>query len=146
MTKKTTAIVVNDSYVAEVVPDLTGFEELDHLPDGLPKGDDWHTRTLSGYCPVQGEGWVEGFHWYFRARGTHWAMTVAMNLDVDHALDGPAWRHAEDYHPDDPFSAGWMPLAEAAGFIRKAIEIWQSPEERESRDKWFAGLSSNKIR
>lgn len=68
-----------------------------------------HIEDLGGNCPVQAHGSVEGFAWSFRARGTHWTLTLMHGDREDVQI---ACRYGPLY------SAGWMPEAEA----RAAIE------------------------
>ncbi|MGH2482353.1 MAG: hypothetical protein ACRDHW_22120 [Ktedonobacteraceae bacterium] len=38
--------------------------------------------TLSGDAPVQGFGYLNGYPWYFRARGDRWEFAVASGRDM----------------------------------------------------------------
>ena len=47
--------------------------------------------NLGGYCPVQGDGWVGGKPFYFRARGDRWSFAIAdcKHSAVDAVMGGP---------------------------------------------------------
>jgi hypothetical protein len=74
---------------------------------------------LGGNCPVQAEGTVDGFPFYFRARGEHWSMNIG---DVDPVCD-PIWSHVEPYGTEK-FDAGWMNEDEARSFIDRAAAMF----------------------
>jgi hypothetical protein len=75
-------------------------------------------ESIGGNCPVQAEGVLDGFMFYFRARGTHWS------FEVYDGGDAP-WCITEKYS-DEPFAAGWMSEDEAAAFIYKAADRYRS--------------------
>ncbi len=87
-----------------------------------------HTDGFYGNCPVQGHGTI-GVHddtrnWYFRARGTHWSLTVVQGDDVyvseddaDLYVEGPADEGGE-------FAAGWMSPEEAQRHTTDALAAW----------------------
>ncbi len=89
--------------------------------------------SLGGHCPVQAEGFVDGFPFYFRARGNHWSMTIANRVDFpqEDLYHGcpDAWYYEEKYG-EGPFDAGWMELSEANRFIRKAVKLYRKPQNR----------------
>ena len=68
---------------------------------------------LGGYCPVQGEGTVNGKPFYFRARGEWWRIGIG-----GEPIGSPEWDCGARFGqwPD----AGWMTEEEAKGFIEKA--------------------------
>lgn len=73
---------------------------------------DW----IDGNCPVQGEGYINGLPFYFRARGSHWSLTVYIDNKTE-------WKYEEQYG-DQPYSAGWMENSEANAFIEKAAGMY----------------------
>ena len=83
--------------------------------------------TVGGQAPVQGDGEVDGYPWYFRARGTHWALSVA-EVAGDPVQAGwgsqPGWHVACEYGTG-PFDASWMPHEEAVEFIGQALAAWR---------------------
>lgn len=90
-------------------------------PDGLT------INTLGGYCPCQGEGYLDGKEWYFRARGHRWTFVLSLDgRDPTFPKDGTWWRAAE-YDPEGTgYSAGYMQPETAEQIIRKcADEYWQ---------------------
>ena len=69
---------------------------------------------IGGNCPVQAEGSIEGFGFYFRARGSYWTIDI-----LDGSPDG--WHYGEPY-PGGQFAAGWMEESEARSFITMAAK------------------------
>ena len=71
---------------------------------------------LSGNCPVQGEGTVNGVKFYFRARGSRWSMGIG----GDDLYGDADWYYEEDFGnwPD----AGWMTEKQAREFISEAAQ------------------------
>jgi len=79
---------------------------------------------IGGNCPVQAEGTVDGYAFYFRARGERWQFHVA----PDDALifsDQEVF-YLEEPYGDGPFDAGWMEVHEAEAFIRKAADAFRA--------------------
>lgn len=74
---------------------------------------------ISGNCPVQSEGRIGGQHFYFRARGQRWSMSIGGS---DPIIE-PEWYYEEPYG-DTPHAAGWMPQYEALEMIAKAIKLY----------------------
>lgn len=77
---------------------------------------------LGGNCPVQAEGSVDGYRFYFRARGDQWSVQIA---PTDEELwTDKRWVYVERYGewPD----AGWMDESEAKDFLITAIEKWRN--------------------
>ena len=71
-------------------------------------------ETIGGNCPVQAEGLIDGFGFYFRARGQQWSMEI---------YDGTegGWYYTEPYG-EVQYEAGWMEMEEAREFIQQAAE------------------------
>lgn len=74
-------------------------------------------EDLGGNCPVQAEGFFDGVPFYFRARGSHWSLTVGV------AGETQLTEWFEEYC-DDPYGAGWMEEEEARQFIQKCYDEW----------------------
>lgn len=72
-------------------------------------------QTLGGNCPVQAEGRIDGYGFYFRARGDQWS------LEIYTGPEGP-WEYEEDYGVWP--AAGWMEKEEAEEFIYKAAKLF----------------------
>ncbi len=89
---------------------------------------DW----IGGNCPVQANGTLDGYPFYFRARGEHWTMTIANSKDtpMDDLWSGyeEAWHYGEDYG-DSQFAAGWMSEDEARAFLQKAAELFMKDKD-----------------
>lgn len=75
---------------------------------------DW----LSGNCPVQAEGTIDGVPFYFRARGCRWSLSVGGD-----PLDDFAWYYEEPY--GETYEAGWMSEPEAVSFIERGAQLWR---------------------
>jgi hypothetical protein len=66
---------------------------------------------ISGICPVQAEGTIDGLPFYFRARGQRWSIEIGKRP----AMREP-FTHSEAWG-DEPFAAGWMDEDEARRLI-----------------------------
>jgi hypothetical protein len=75
---------------------------------------------ISGFCPVQATGTIDGFPFYFRARGEHWSLAIC-HLP----LTEPVWYHREPWG-SEPFEAGYMTVDEATQMIQKGAALWAS--------------------
>ena len=76
---------------------------------------DW----LGGNCPVQAEGTIDGKEFYFRARGSHWALEIEPRK-----YPAVEWRYKEEWG-EGPYDAGWMPEDVAREMINKAAANWR---------------------
>jgi hypothetical protein len=82
---------------------------------------------LSGLCPVQAEGTMDGFPFYFRARHTGWSLTVAapgqepVDVWINAHIDGGeiGVHHVAELFDD----AGYMDLGVARDFIEREYEV-----------------------
>lgn len=72
-------------------------------------------NELGGNCPVQATGIIEGYGFYFRARGSRWS------VEIYTGKLGP-WEYGEDYGTD--YEAGWMDPKVAETMIYKAATIF----------------------
>jgi hypothetical protein len=88
---------------------------------------DW----IGGNCPVQAQGTVDGFPFYFRARGEHWTMTISHSKDTpqEDLWSGSehVWHYGE-YYGTWP-EAGWMEESEARALIDKAAALFRQGEQ-----------------
>lgn len=93
----------------------------DHEPER--RGDGWE-GSIGGNCPVQGEGKVDGFSWYFRSRWSTWSFSVSLLLNGDPVsvafVDGDPGFSIEREFCESP-DAGWIEEAQAWVFIETAI-------------------------
>jgi hypothetical protein len=102
------------------------LESMRHL---MPEGVD--LLGAGGTCPFQAEGRVDGYPFYFRARGQHWSLQICLNREcaTDYCswpYQGQSiWIHKEQYSEEE-FAAGWISSMEAAEFIAKAVDIFRS--------------------
>lgn len=83
-------------------------------------------HNAGGNCPVQVTGEVDGNYFYFRARGEHWQFEVAKN-ENEWLADNLLFRIEKQYGTE-PYSAGWMPLHEAFGFVAEAIAAFREAQ------------------
>ncbi len=74
--------------------------------------------TIGGNCPVQAEGQIDGFVFYFRARGRAWS------VEIYDGGDEP-WVTTQ-FYSDEPYAAGWMSEDEARAFIETAARWFRS--------------------
>ncbi len=91
-------------------------------------GDGW-SGNLSGRCPVQGFGEVDGHGWYFRARGESWSFDINRGIGDDIMEDtwSTLWRTEGDYG-EQKWDAGYMADDEAWGFVEASIAKFRKGE------------------
>lgn len=96
--------------------------------DNSRAGDGWH-GDIGGWCPVQGFGEVDGFPWYFRARGEHWSFGVSSSPTGDpvdagtkNDPNGYCERHEWGTWP----GAGYVANEVAWRFIEQSISNWRT--------------------
>jgi hypothetical protein len=93
-----------------------------------------YTNGPCGACPVQAEGFIDGFPFYFRSRGETWSLSISTSCDVDALDDDDCLFHDEEYrgknyHLDTKindgkfFSAGYAERDECMEFIERAAKI-----------------------
>jgi hypothetical protein len=97
----------------------------------MQKPDIRYLEEISGYCPVQAEGTVNGYPFYFRSRHQHWALYIGPKGSTANMHDRE-WSFREVYPgcadetPTDYggrlvyFSAGSAGKKECAEFIERA--------------------------
>ena len=71
-----------------------------------------------GVCPVQAEGTINGYPFYFRSRHARWSLHVASSPSGD-ALDEDAWTISEDYP-----MAGYATHDECIAFIERQAQTF----------------------
>ena len=79
-------------------------------------------ESLGGYCPCQGEGFIDGLPFYFRARYEYWGMSIANFPDQD-PIDadlGYGWYREEEWG-NGPYQAGYMEPSEALEIIKECV-------------------------
>jgi len=92
-----------------------------------------YTSEPSGTCPVQAEGTINGYPFYFRSRHMRWSIRVARNKDGD-PFDDDAWYFEEDYPSKEGeehlrrVSAGYAAKEECIKFIERCAETFISKE------------------
>lgn len=104
------------------------------LPDGVAM------ETFGGYCPVQGEGTVDGHEFYYRARHDHQSVEIAVDAGVTLESLWPlengsdrVWFYEEEYS-----NASWITKAAAYEFIIRAVGLWRSGTPRQSDERQTA--------
>jgi hypothetical protein len=93
------------------------------------------TMLPSGYCPVQAEGFVDGYPFYFRSRGEHMRFNVAASGRAS-AWANVAWNYMEKYKDGEPFAAGGASMEECLEFINRAAARWVSDKGGEICARW----------
>lgn len=89
-----------------------------------------YTNGPGGVCPVQAEGTISGYPFYFRSRGESWSLRVASSPSSD-PLDDDAWVVTEDYPLEDEdyeyrhVAAGYATKAECIRFIERHAATWK---------------------
>lgn len=64
-------------------------------------------ESISGWCPVQAFGTVDGQAFYFRARGSAWRVEIGGKPEPEHEMpDAVHWSCGAPY--GEPYEAGWM--------------------------------------
>jgi hypothetical protein len=119
--------------------------------------------SVSGMCPVQGEGELDGKPWYFRARYEHWTFTLAeaegnphgvRSLFHEAALES-GW-NIERAWPFGQYSAGYMPVKAALAIVRacarmywagqlprKEADVEKYKEESRMLSEWFDAIAAS---
>ncbi len=84
--------------------------------------------SLGGQAPVQAEGTVRGYPFYFRARWDHWTFSISEKedidpVDVDSAVaDAGLGFYREGRYGTGPYDASYMPEEEARRIIRTCVQ------------------------
>jgi len=86
------------------------------------------TNGPCGYCPVQAEGTINGYPFYFRSRHACWALHVASSPSGD-PLDDDAWSIIEDYPVTGVtknllLDAGYATIPECVAFIKRQAKTF----------------------
>ena len=82
--------------------------------------------------PVQGSGHVDGYPWYFRARGAEWSVEIAEDRSINHRclpLVGPGfsgWLIEEDWGKSP--EAGYMDETIAWSIIERCFELFRAEQ------------------
>ena len=99
------------------------------MPDPLTITSPAGVEVVShgGLCPVQAYGTIGAFHWYFRARGGGWRLSVGgPDPRGQHyvAAESADLTVSGDY--GGGYDAGYMPDVDVAERIGRALGLWQS--------------------
>ncbi len=90
--------------------------------------DKLEITSLGGNCPVQGEGFIDGYPFYFRARGESWSLEISKRGDSEVALGNDAKFELEVWgwygEPGEMFGAGWMEIEEAEKLIIEVAALF----------------------
>lgn len=81
------------------------------------------TDEPNGCCPVQAEGTIDGFPFYFRSRWSTSLIRVALKRDAD-PLVNYAWAHKEEYPEGGVSGHGCASKEECVEFINKCAKLW----------------------
>ncbi len=94
-----------------------------------------YEQEPSGKCPVQAEGKINGFPFYFRSRGGNWSLSIAKTKRGNPLNYEKCHVHREPYsgiHRDEPedfhgrkvqFGAGYAERDECRAFIERAAAL-----------------------
>jgi len=81
--------------------DMDFYTEQERGKMDALKDDNIRVDWLAGLQPVQADGWIDGYPFYFKGRGDFWEMSIAKikSDDLDAALDLslPRWEHIQEY-------------------------------------------------
>jgi hypothetical protein len=80
---------------------------------------------LTGFCPVQAEGEIDGQYFYFRARGSFWHIELGGNSI---GTKGPRWWHEEYWPGKTDVDAGYLSDQDAVSCILKSDEIFRTKD------------------
>lgn len=98
-------------------------------------------ESCGGNCPVQAEGHLNGYYFYFRGRGESWHLEVGIPKGHVGWYGVAAWEYEEDY--DGPSEdAGWMGIDEAKAFIEQAARQWAADEGWKASDALAAEIAA----
>jgi hypothetical protein len=89
---------------------------------------------LTGYCPVQALGRVDGLPWYFRARGGYWVFSVAQTPESDPVAVSlshePGYRLCYPYGRPGESDAGLMLHSVAQDKIYQCARLYLAQKAR----------------
>jgi len=88
------------------------------------------TEEPNGCCPVQAEGTIDGFPFYFRSRWDGWSLCVADKMGGDPLFDA-SWMHEEEYPGGGECGAGYATKEECVEFISKCAKLWAARKVEE---------------
>jgi len=86
-----------------------------------------YTSEPAGTCPVQAEGTINGYPFYFRSRHARWSMRIASSKEGD-PFNNDALFIEEDYPTKEDqaehrrVSAGYASKEECTEFIERCAE------------------------
>ena len=123
--------------------DVTHWTPLPELPQ--EKSDDWSrelplcegvtVESRIGAVLVEYSGKVDRKEYYFRSRGQRWEMIIGDTVDrcVEASLNTRPLENAEFYcagrYGNERFDAGYMPLEQAEGIIRRCVRLWRAAQQ-----------------
>ncbi|GAC1497044.1 MAG: hypothetical protein NVS2B14_11010 [Chamaesiphon sp.] len=67
---------------------------------------------------------INGASFYFRARGSHWKLTIAPTINEAVNEENVLYTHQEEYGEKGSFDASWMPHRKALQFIYSSLMKW----------------------
>lgn len=108
-------------------------------PDAIPVEIQY--EWCGGNCPVQAEGHLNGYYFYFRGRGEGWHIEVGIPKGHVGWYGVAAWEYEETYHGPSK-DAGWMGEDEAKAFIEQAARRWAADEGWKASDALAAEIAA----
>jgi hypothetical protein len=98
-------------------------------------------EALGGQAPVQGDGTMGDWRWYFRARGEHWSLSAELGPDADPVMvfdNSDTTFYVEAAYGDFEFDASYMPLGEVRFVLVRELTHLRDRVRTSSRDARFA--------
>lgn len=80
---------------------------------------------ISGQCPVQAWGVIDGREFYFRSRHAHWSLTVYKPATTRSDIAAMEWSRREPWGEQE-HDASWMPHDEARRMIERAATKYRA--------------------
>lgn len=74
-------------------------------------------------CPMQAEGKVYDYEWYFRARGGGWTFEVGSKVLETPSIFGCSGDY--DDNEKSGFGAGWMPIEKCESIIDACLALYE---------------------
>jgi hypothetical protein len=104
-----------------------------HLEDAPreQKGAFWSGRVY-GFGPVEGDGRVQEYRWYFRARGDAWGFEVRTDRGrKSDVVEGElVWQTGGSFGAPRSYDASWMSVSAAWSLIVSSLEAFRELRRR----------------
>jgi hypothetical protein len=85
---------------------------------------------LSGCCPVQSEGLINGNPFYFRSRGQRWQMAIGCDpVSISLYAGSKGGWYKEEPYGEQMFDAGYMEKSDAREIIERCAKEYAQTNE-----------------